>query len=62
MKFYSRSAWGNISTYGKLILLLFAASYDPVIMQEFSVRGKAVERTAREVIGDVHDKAEEIWR
>jgi membrane-bound metal-dependent hydrolase YbcI (DUF457 family) len=62
MKFYSHNAWGNISTYGKLILLIIAASYDPVIMQQFSTQSEAVERTAKKVIDKAQDKAEQVWR
>lgn len=62
MKLYSGSLWANFSTYGKLALLLVAASYDPVVMQEFSSKTEKVERTARELIGETHKHADELWR
>ncbi len=62
MKFYSNSMWANVSTYGKLALLLVAASYDPVIMREFAHKTEKVERTARELIDETHEHAEQFWR
>ncbi|MEO8494907.1 MAG: metal-dependent hydrolase [Planctomycetota bacterium] len=38
LKLYSGSMWANVSTYGKLLLLLVAVSYDPVVMREFAKR------------------------
>lgn len=62
MKFYSGSTWANISTYGKLTLLLVAASYDPVIMREFADKTEQAERTARELIDTTHEHTEQLWR
>lgn len=62
MKLYSGSLWANFSTYGKLALLLVAASYDPVVMREFSSKTEKVERTARELIGETHQHADQRWR
>ncbi|MCA9124786.1 MAG: metal-dependent hydrolase [Planctomycetaceae bacterium] len=62
MKFYSGSMWANISTYGKLALLLLAASYDPVVMREFADKTEQVERTARELIEETHEHAEQLLR
>lgn len=62
MKFYSGSMWANVSTYGKLALLLVAASYDPVIMREFAHKTENAERTARQLIDDTHEHAEQLWR
>ncbi|MCA9143922.1 MAG: metal-dependent hydrolase [Planctomycetaceae bacterium] len=63
LKFYSGSMWANVSTYGKLALLLLAVSYDPVIMREFASKAeKKAARTARELIEDTHEHAEQLWR
>jgi len=62
LKFYSGSTWANISTYGKLALLLVAASYDPVIMREFANRAEKAERTARALIDETHEHTEQLWR
>jgi hypothetical protein len=62
LKFYSGSAWANISTYGKLLLLLVAASYDPVVMHEFSKTEEQAQQTARELIDETRAQAEQLWR
>ena len=62
MKFYSGSMWANVSTYGKLALLLVAVSYDPVLMRELADKEAEAERTARELIGETQDRAEQLWR
>ncbi len=62
LKFYSSSMWANISTYGKLGLLLLAASYDPVVMREFENKRHQVHHTARELIDTTEEHAEELWR
>ena len=62
MKLYSGSLWANISTYGKLALLLVAASYDPVVMQEFASKTEEAEHTARELIHETHEHADQLWR
>jgi membrane-bound metal-dependent hydrolase YbcI (DUF457 family) len=62
VKFYSGSWWANVSTYGKLALLLVAASYDPVIMREFDHKHQEAQRTARELIDKTHEHAEQLWR
>jgi len=62
MKFYSGSMWANVSTYGKLALLLVAASYDPVVMREFADKTEKAQSTARELIHETHEHADQLWR
>lgn len=62
MKLYSGSLWANFSTYGKLALLLVAASYDPVVMREFASKTEKAEHTARELIHQTHERADQLLR
>ena len=62
LKFYSRSAWANISTYGKLALLMVAASYDPVVMHEFESKRHDIHHTARELLDGAQEQAEQVLR
>lgn len=50
MKFYGKSAWANISTYGKLAALLMLAVGDPVLMDNYHVYpDQKVHQTAEHV-------------
>jgi len=49
LKLYSRNGWANISTYGKLLILIGLALGDPVLMEHLEQRQPRAHRLAREV-------------
>ena len=60
LKLWSRrSLWANISTYGKLILLVALAVGDPLLMDYFGYGEQHVPRTARNVLQDVLDQSDD---
>lgn len=50
MKFYSKSAWANVSTYGKLAAVIVLAIGDPFMMDTYNVYpNRDVNQTARKI-------------
>ncbi len=50
MKFYSKSTWANISTYGKLAAVIVLACGDPFMMDTYNVYpNRDVNQTARKI-------------
>jgi len=47
LKFWGRNLWGNISVYAKLLILIFLAVGDPVVMEKYGVYPGVLERFAR---------------
>lgn len=66
LKMWSKSPWANISTYGKLAVLIFLAFGDPVMMQRFEQHIEHAEHTvphtAREIADDVIEGGKKIIR
>jgi hypothetical protein len=55
IKFWSRrSLWANVSTYGKLILVLALAFGDRMYYEAFIDKNRDRIRVAREFLGDIH--------
>ncbi len=55
IKFWSRrSLWANVSTYGKLILVLALASGDRMYFEALIEKNRDRIRVAREFLGDIH--------
>ncbi len=52
LKFFSKSTWANISTYGKLALLILIILGDAKLMEHFDSKPLDIPVTAREWIGD----------
>ncbi|QDU98450.1 metal-dependent hydrolase [Lignipirellula cremea] len=59
LKFFSKSSWANISTYGKLSLLMLLVAGDPIMMDRYGYPETVAPRAARRFIKDVFDKAEQ---
>ena len=57
-----RSLWSNVSTYGKLILLLALAVGDPLLMEYFGYGEQHIPRTARNVLQDVLNQSDDALR
>lgn len=62
LKFWGTSLWGNISTYAKLILLLFVAFGDPMMMESFGHLEEEVPHTANELYQQLRQETQSIWR
>ncbi len=63
IKFWSNSTWANISTYGKLALLLGVAFFgDPMLMQNFEFKDQNVPHTAQDWLKDLLDIEKDITR
>jgi len=48
LKLWSKSRWANISTYGKLVLLVAVAVMDPILMKHFDYQDAPIIQSARE--------------
>lgn len=53
LKFYSKNTWANISTYGKLVLLLGIAVSDPLLMEHFGLQDPQLPQFAHEALDKV---------
>jgi membrane-bound metal-dependent hydrolase YbcI (DUF457 family) len=54
IKFWSKSGWANVSTYGKLVLLIVVALLvDPHIGQHFGVDQERVQHVARDFMDSI---------
>jgi hypothetical protein len=62
LKLWSRDRWANVSTYGKLFLLLSLAFSDPILMQRFRLDDPPAGQTARRVLQDVMDQGDRLVR
>jgi hypothetical protein len=51
LKFYSKNTWANVSTYGKLILLMGLAISDPVLMEHYGGYEPQLPQIAHDVLG-----------
>ncbi|MFT5527931.1 MAG: hypothetical protein ACI9G1_001746 [Pirellulaceae bacterium] len=61
LKFYSKSAWANFSTYAKMIALTcYVIFADPVLMEKFKVN--EAHQTARDKVNEVIESTEPLWR
>jgi hypothetical protein len=61
-KLWSNRSWANVSTYGKLLLLLSLAVTDPILMQRFGYHDRPVPQTARKVIDHAREQGHELLR
>lgn len=50
IKFYSKSRWANISTYGKLVLLLLIAVGDPLVMEHYGLQDRQLPQMAHQLV------------
>ena len=48
LKLWSKSRWANISTYGKLVLLIAIAIMDPILMKQFDYEDAPIIQQARD--------------
>lgn len=55
LKFWGGSLWGNVSTYGKLVLLVALAVGDPILMERFGYPDTDFHRTARQLLENVRE-------
>lgn len=62
LKFWGNSTWGNISTYAKLVLLIFIAFGDPIMMESFGHLEEEVPHTANDFLQQIRRESETIWR
>ena len=62
LKMWGKSPWANISTYGKLILLIGLVFGDPVFMKHFNLQDGSAARTARRLVDDVLERGDRILR
>lgn len=62
IKFWSRSLWANVSTYSKLVALVFIAVNDPIVMERFGHEKHHVPHTASDLWHDVREHSETLWR
>ena len=61
MKFWGSSLWGNVSTYGKLILLTALAFGDPLLMERFGYPDTDVHRV-RQLLENVREPEASLRR
>jgi membrane-bound metal-dependent hydrolase YbcI (DUF457 family) len=57
-KLWGRKAWPNISTYGKLVIVLLLAFGDRMYFSRFIEQNQERFRVAREFMGDIHSQVE----
>jgi len=53
IKFWSKSRWANVSTYGKLIIVAIIAGYDPFFMDQLGAHEHGVPIAARQWLHDL---------
>jgi hypothetical protein len=53
LKFYSRNTWANLSTYGKLVILIAVAISDPVIMEHYGGYEQQLPQMAHDMVDKV---------
>jgi len=49
IKFFSNRRWANVSTYGKLVLLVAVAVSDPLMMEHFGLQERQLPQIAHDV-------------
>lgn len=62
LKLWSRSTWANVSTYAKLLILAFAAFYDPVAMERFERYRAEAQQNARDLLEQARQDAQQLLR
>lgn len=62
LKFWGKSGWANIATYGKLAALALLAVGDPLLMHHFGLQELKVPHIAREWVGEKIQEGEEVLR
>ena len=58
LKLWGRKPWANVSTYGKLVLLLLLAFGDQMYFRTLIEHNRDRIRMAREFLGDFHDRVD----
>ena len=62
LKFFGKGWWPNISTYGKLAVVVVLALGDPVMMDYFGFQENSFPDVARSFASEVIEQGQTMWR
>ena len=63
IKLWGNNRWANVSTYGKLLLLLSLAFSDPILMERLQIdEPPPGGKTARRIFDEVIDQGDQLMR